>query len=109
MLPPNSDCRPPKKLPTIERERTVIPRTIPRFGVTVWPGSANAPVIIDCCITASSDYRYAGAPASIPRRTWAVATTRSCVAGLEQFYRVAGRVLHEHLFAARTGDDFAAK
>src|SRR6187431_2482760 len=57
MLPPNNDCNPPKKLPTIERERTVMPRTIPRFLVTVCPGNENAPVIIDRCIGFSSEGR----------------------------------------------------
>jgi hypothetical protein len=31
MLPPNSDWMPPKKLPTMDRDRTVMPRTTPWF------------------------------------------------------------------------------
>lgn len=44
MLPPNSDYSPPKKLPTIERERTVISRTTPRLLTTSYPGSLSAVV-----------------------------------------------------------------
>jgi hypothetical protein len=34
MLPPNRLCKLPKKLPTIERERTVMPRTRPMLRTT---------------------------------------------------------------------------
>src|SRR6267154_3737759 len=44
MLPPNSDCSPPNRLPTIERERTVMPRTTPRLLTILYPGSASAVV-----------------------------------------------------------------
>src|SRR5580765_9103464 len=47
MLPPNSDWMPPTKLPTMERERTVMPRTTPRFRVIRYPGSSSAVVIME--------------------------------------------------------------
>jgi hypothetical protein len=37
-LPPNSDWMPPAKFPRALRERTVMPRTMPIWRTTVWPG-----------------------------------------------------------------------
>src|ERR1700722_20724179 len=37
MLPPNSDWKPAPILPSTLRERTVRPRTRPRYFVTRWP------------------------------------------------------------------------
>src|SRR6185295_15125184 len=108
MLPPNSDCNPPKKLPTIERERTVMPRTIPRFLVTVCPGNENAPVIIDRCIRLSLRWVDASRAREGGQRARSPVSAQSA-AGLEQFYRVAGRVLDKNLTSAGAGDDFTAK
>jgi hypothetical protein len=47
ILPPKSDCNPPKKLPTIDLDRTVMPRTTPRFFTTLYPGRVKAVVIIE--------------------------------------------------------------
>src|SRR6266403_964443 len=58
MLPPNSDCRPPKKLPTMERERTVMPRTTPRLRTILKPGSVRAVVTMASCMFLSA-YRCA--------------------------------------------------
>ncbi|MNC39860.1 hypothetical protein D3C76_1858690 [compost metagenome] len=47
MLPPKIVWRPPSKLPTIERERTVMPRTTPRLRAMRKPGSSKAVVTIE--------------------------------------------------------------
>lgn len=39
--------QPPRKLPTIERERTVIPRTIPILRTIAYPGRVRAEVTIE--------------------------------------------------------------
>src|SRR5215471_12927538 len=46
MLPPTSVCSPAPMVPMMERDRTVTPRTTPRFLVTRYPSSANAVVVI---------------------------------------------------------------
>jgi hypothetical protein len=47
MLPPNRLCKPPKKFPTIERERTVMPRTTPKLRTSLKPGNSNAVVTME--------------------------------------------------------------
>src|SRR3954466_7224256 len=59
MLPPKSDCSPPTMFPTIERERTVIPRTMPRFLTMRYPGSVSAVVIIASCMEPPGNRRAA--------------------------------------------------
>src|SRR5678809_769988 len=54
MLPPKSDWMPPTKLPTTERERTVMPRTTPRLRTTLYPGSSRAVVTIASCMSSPS-------------------------------------------------------
>ena len=78
MLPLNSDCRPPKKLPTIEREPHGDSATIPRFRVTVWAGSANAPVDHRSLHHVSSGTARCGRGASVDRAAhrWAVVSAR---------------------------------
>src|SRR6476646_4528074 len=59
MLPPKSDCSPPTMLPTMERERTVMPRTTPRFLTMRYPGSVSAVVIIASCMESPGNRRAA--------------------------------------------------
>src|ERR1051325_849974 len=47
MLPPMSDCSPAPMLPTMLRDRTTMPRTIPRFLTMRYPGSWLPVVSID--------------------------------------------------------------
>src|SRR6476619_8013918 len=42
MFPPTSDCSPAPLVPTMLRERTMMPRTRPRFLMMRWFGSSNA-------------------------------------------------------------------
>src|ERR1035437_9190078 len=48
MFPPNRLCKCAPKLPTIERERTTIPRTTPNDLTTRYPGSSNVVVVSGC-------------------------------------------------------------
>src|SRR5579885_39399 len=48
MLPPTIVCSPAPIVPTMERERTTMPRTIPRLRLTRKPGSSNAVVTYSC-------------------------------------------------------------
>src|SRR5690349_6445269 len=41
-------CNPAPMVPTIERDRTTIPRTTPRFRLIRNPGSSNAVVTYSC-------------------------------------------------------------
>src|SRR6266513_745045 len=68
MLPPNSDCRPPKRFPTMERERTVIPRTTPRLRTTLKPGSVRAVVTMASCMFLSGGVRGSNSAAIQPAR-----------------------------------------
>src|SRR5512135_2548370 len=45
MLPPNRLWMPAPMVPTIERDRTTMPRTMPRVRVTRYPGSSGADVV----------------------------------------------------------------
>jgi hypothetical protein len=47
---------PPKKLPTMERDRTVMPRTTPRLLTTLYPGSVGAVVTIESCMGLPLDW-----------------------------------------------------
>src|ERR1035437_2784536 len=48
MLPPTMVCKLAPMVPTMERERTTIPRTTPRLRFTRKPGSSNAVVTYSC-------------------------------------------------------------
>ena len=48
MLPPTSVCSDAPIVPNTDRERTVTPRTTPRFWVIRNPSSPNAVVVIEC-------------------------------------------------------------
>src|SRR5579871_6897585 len=48
MFPPTMVCNPAPIVPTMERERTTIPRTIPRLRFTRKPGNSNAVVTFSC-------------------------------------------------------------
>src|SRR5215472_1877354 len=48
MLPPTMVCRLAPIVPTMERERTTIPRTTPRLRLTRKPGNSNAVVTYSC-------------------------------------------------------------
>jgi hypothetical protein len=43
--PPTSVCKPAPRVPKIDRDRTTIPRTIPRLFVTLKPGISNVVVV----------------------------------------------------------------
>ena len=47
MLPPARVCNAPPIVPKIERERTVIPRTTPRFFVIRYPSRMKPVVVIE--------------------------------------------------------------
>src|ERR1017187_2872590 len=55
MLPPTMVCKLAPMVPTMERERTTIPRTTPRLRFTRKPGSSNA-VVTNSCGTMSSPF-----------------------------------------------------
>src|SRR5664280_1201387 len=55
MLPPTMVCKLAPRVPTMERERTTIPRTTPRLRFTRKPGSSNA-VVTNSCGTMSSPF-----------------------------------------------------
>jgi hypothetical protein len=46
MLPPTSVCNDAPSVPTIDRERTVIPRTTPSVLVVRYPSRPSAVVVI---------------------------------------------------------------
>src|SRR5215471_16604814 len=48
IFPPTMVCSPAPIVPTIDRERTMIPRTTPRLRGTRYPGSSNAVVTAWC-------------------------------------------------------------
>jgi hypothetical protein len=47
MLPPSRVCSEPPIVPKMERDRTVIPRTTPRFWATLYPSTVNVVVVIE--------------------------------------------------------------
>src|ERR1019366_5604638 len=55
MLPPTMVCKLAPMVPTMERERTTIPRTTPRLRFTRKPGSSHA-VVTNSCGTMSSPF-----------------------------------------------------
>src|SRR5450432_389032 len=54
MLPPTMVCRLAPKVPTMERERTTMPRTTPRLRFTRKPYSSNAVVTFSWGTTSAS-------------------------------------------------------
>src|SRR5881296_1688173 len=50
MFPPNRLWMPAPMLPTIERERTMMPRTTPSDLLTRKPGNSNAVVVKGCVL-----------------------------------------------------------
>src|SRR5450432_1068778 len=65
MFPPIRLCSPAPMVPTMLRERTVIPRTIPRLRTTRYPGRSNAVVMkarFNIGPPSSADPEYIGAP-----------------------------------------------
>src|SRR5271170_1529131 len=47
MLPPTSVCRLAPRVPKTDRERTMMPRTTPRFLTILYPGSSSAVVTME--------------------------------------------------------------
>src|SRR3954464_6126646 len=67
MLPPKIVCSPAKNEPTMERERTTMPRTTPRFCAMSQPGSSSAVVTIFMSMrTSLSFFRHADQPIGQP-------------------------------------------
>jgi hypothetical protein len=59
MLPPKSDWMAAPTLPMIERERTMMPRTMPRLRTTRCPGSSKA-VVMNSLSTAMAETSVCG-------------------------------------------------
>src|ERR1700676_192215 len=90
MLPPNRVCKLAPIDPTILRERTTIPRTMPRFCTTRWPGSSKAVVTLSLIIAMVV---LSGCAPSLPR--WPAAVNR--VAGARHPSSSLPRDRHDEL------------
>src|SRR4051812_45967851 len=63
MLPPKIVCSPAKNEPTMERERTTMPRTTPKFCAMSQPGNSSAVVTIFMSMRISLSFlRHADQP-----------------------------------------------
>src|SRR5947209_3416125 len=91
MLPPINVCSPAPIVPTMDLERTMMPRTTPSVFTTRWPLSSNAVVVI-----AAVMLFYSGIAAAAQKQLRLVVGRLARVAMLE-FVELAfdeGQVLH---------------
>src|ERR1700681_1337701 len=65
MLPPNRVCSAAPIDPTKLRERTTMPRTMPRLRTTQWPGSSNAVVTLSRKIAMAAPSELCAKPARL--------------------------------------------